>query len=100
MTIEPGLLGEFTTFPYMVEISQWKVEALLGKLLNEKNISVYRPFRVVDMKAVEDSSSPWKFNVSFEGGQRILAKYVVAADGSRSIVRFKPGVLIVTDAMD
>jgi 2-polyprenyl-6-methoxyphenol hydroxylase-like FAD-dependent oxidoreductase len=90
MSIEPWRLSELTSFPYLVEIPQWKVEAIIANLLSEKNISVYRPFRAVDLKMVEDSASQWKFNVRFDDGQSILAKYVIGADGARSTVRRHP----------
>jgi len=60
-------------------------ELVLGQKLQSLGVQVERPHRVVGMKQNENDSRIT--DVSFEDGQVIRARYIIGADGARSIVR-------------
>jgi 2-polyprenyl-6-methoxyphenol hydroxylase-like FAD-dependent oxidoreductase len=60
-------------------------ELVLVQKLQSLGIEVQRPHKVVGMK--QNKKNPRITDVSFEDGQVILARYIIGADGARSIVR-------------
>ncbi|KAG2064818.1 FAD/NAD(P)-binding domain-containing protein [Suillus decipiens] len=58
--------------------------------LNFLGVHVHRPHKVVGMKQNEKDSRVT--DVSFEDGQVIRAKYIIGADGARSIIRTIAGI--------
>lgn len=71
--------------PYPLIIPQNVTELVLGQKLQSLGIRVQRPHRVVGMK--ESENDPRIVDVTFEDGQVIRARYVIGADGARSLVR-------------
>jgi len=74
-------LADHTRFPYALLISQAETERTLEKRLNELGVTVQRPYKLKDMTKLDDG-----IEVTFESGETIKARYVVGADGARSVV--------------
>jgi len=82
------MLQDLTRYPYGLLLSQHNVEAILNQHLAELGVTVFRGLKAVNMSDAADGL----IQVDFESGERILAKYVVGADGSRSLIREKAGI--------
>lgn len=78
-------LTPYTKYPFLLLAPQHITERVLRDRIKEKEIKVFRPFKVVDMKVNELDAN--YTDVIFEDGQVVQAKYVVGADGARSTVR-------------
>jgi 2-polyprenyl-6-methoxyphenol hydroxylase-like FAD-dependent oxidoreductase len=78
-------LKKHSAHPYSLCIPQNVTELVLGQKLQSLGVQVERPHRVVGMKQNENDSRIT--DVSFEDGQVIRARYIIGADGARSIVR-------------
>jgi len=78
-------LKPYTRHPYGLILPQAFTEHILGEKLASSGVTVHRPCRVVGMKANSDDVK--LADVTFEDGQVITAKYIVAADGAHSTVR-------------
>jgi 2-polyprenyl-6-methoxyphenol hydroxylase-like FAD-dependent oxidoreductase len=78
-------LKEHTVYPYVLVSPQNVTESLLGQKLQSLGVQVRRPHKVVGMK--QNENDPCVTDVSFEDGQVIKARYIIAADGARSVVR-------------
>ncbi|KAG1770264.1 hypothetical protein EDD22DRAFT_867066 [Suillus occidentalis] len=76
--------------PYALYIPQNVTELMLVKKLQSLGVQVQRPHRVVGMKQNENDSHIT--DVSFEDGQIIKARYIIGADGARSIIRSIAGI--------
>jgi 2-polyprenyl-6-methoxyphenol hydroxylase-like FAD-dependent oxidoreductase len=74
-----------TAHPYVLFSPQNVTELLLVQKLQSLGVQVQRPHRVVGMK--QNEKDPHITDVSFEDGQVVRARYIVGADGARSIVR-------------
>ena len=74
-------LKPWTRFPYAVLMPQSITENILTRLLQERGIQVVRPLKLCGLQEVRDG-----LEASFEGGHNVKARYVIAADGSRSTV--------------
>ncbi|PSR74918.1 hypothetical protein PHLCEN_2v9452 [Hermanssonia centrifuga] len=89
-------MGEFSTlapyskYPFVLLVPQHITERILADRVREEGISVYRPFKAIGLKVNE--LDPDITNVVFEDGQVVQARYVVGADGSKSIVRGEAGI--------
>ncbi|THH01436.1 hypothetical protein EW026_g1279 [Hermanssonia centrifuga] len=83
-------LAPYTKFPFLALIPQYVTERILGERLLEEGIKVHRPFKVVDLKVNE--LDPNITDAIFEDGQVVEARYIVGADGARSIVRQTAGI--------
>lgn len=53
--------------------------------LNQLGIKVWRPFKVVSLKPSPEAEER-VFEVQFESGDMIQARYVIGADGAHSVV--------------
>ena len=71
-----------TRYPYSLIVSQYSTERVLEKKVEELGIRVERPYRLVGL-----SDEDGLIVATFENGEEIKTKYVIGADGSRSIVR-------------
>jgi 2-polyprenyl-6-methoxyphenol hydroxylase-like FAD-dependent oxidoreductase len=80
-----GGLGSYTRHPYALVVPQNITEHVLGAKLAGLGVIVHRPLKVVGLKRNEENSH--LSDVTFEDGRVISAKYVVGADGARSVVR-------------
>ena len=77
-------LKRYTRHPYAVVIPQNLTEHVLGTKLASFGVSVHRPLKVVGMK--RNAENTQLTDVAFEDGRVVTAKYVVGADGARSVV--------------
>ncbi|KAF5366249.1 hypothetical protein D9758_005749 [Tetrapyrgos nigripes] len=80
-------LQPYTKFPFACVISQAHTEMVLHKALEALGGHVFRPLTAVGMKPVGNG-----LEITFESGQVITARYVIAADGARSVIRSISGI--------
>ncbi|KAK7042139.1 FAD-binding-3 domain-containing protein [Favolaschia claudopus] len=85
-----ALLDQYTKFPFALIIPQAHTEIKMAERLDNIGIKVWRPYKVVSVKPsqAEDES----FDVHFESGESIRAKYVIGADGAHSVIRNEAGI--------
>lgn len=79
-----------TPYAKLIAQHQGRTEELFNRELNKHGITVKRPFRFLDYKSSEDETYPVTAYVrDLPRGQvdRYHARYIVAADGARSVVR-------------
>ncbi|KAL4071604.1 hypothetical protein V8B97DRAFT_411191 [Scleroderma yunnanense] len=88
-----GLLKSYTRHPYGLVIPQTFTEHILGQKLAGFGVIVHRPCRVAGMKP--NSKDVKLADVTFEDGQVVTAKYIIAADGARSTIRTIAGINFV-----
>jgi len=74
-----------TRYPFVILVSQYTTERVLEKKAEEQGIKVERPYRLVGLSDDEDKDG--LIVATFDNGEKIKAKYVIAADGARSAVR-------------
>lgn len=77
-------LKRYTRYPYAVVIPQNLTEHVLVTKLASFGVSVQRPLKVVGMN--RNTENALLTDVVFEDGRVISAKYVIGADGARSVV--------------
>ncbi|EJD45678.1 FAD/NAD(P)-binding domain-containing protein [Auricularia subglabra TFB-10046 SS5] len=87
MRVSFDALRDKTAHPYALGIRQHEVETVLRRRLEAAGVPVYRSKAVTAMHDVGSACE-----VSLESGERLRAKYVVAADGGRSTVRTLSGI--------
>ncbi|KAG2063615.1 FAD/NAD(P)-binding domain-containing protein [Suillus decipiens] len=83
-------LDKHTRHPYALIIPQNLTEYILGEKFKEYGMTVHRPCKVASLKMNENDAD--LTDVIFEDGKTITAKYVIGADGARSIVRQMAGI--------
>ncbi|KAI0670466.1 FAD/NAD-P-binding domain-containing protein [Trametes maxima] len=78
-------LAKYTKYPFMVAVPQHVTEQIVGDIAKERNIRILRPHKVT---AVKPSATDSKLtDVTFEDGHVLTARFVVGADGARSLIR-------------
>ncbi|KAG2349915.1 hypothetical protein BDR05DRAFT_955755 [Suillus weaverae] len=77
-------LDKYTRHPYALVIPQNLTEYVLGEKFKGYGATVYRPCKVAFLKRNENDDH--LTDVTFEDGKTITAKYVIGADGARSVV--------------
>ncbi|KAK7064771.1 FAD-binding-3 domain-containing protein [Favolaschia claudopus] len=92
LTADFSLLEGRTKFPFGLTIPQAKTEAKMLEKLTELGIKVWRPIKVVSVKPSQQAADQDCFDVRFDSGEVLKAKYVVGADGVRSVVREQAGI--------
>ena len=75
-------LVSYTRYPYILLIPQSTTEQVLEKQLKDLGIHIMQSEKAVGLKTAENGD----LEVAFESGNTISARYVVAADGARSVV--------------
>jgi 2-polyprenyl-6-methoxyphenol hydroxylase-like FAD-dependent oxidoreductase len=78
------MLKTYTRYPFALILPQDITERELGKRLRELGVSVYRPKKATELR--QSGTHESEIDVTFEGGEVVRAKYVIGADGARSIV--------------
>ena len=76
-------LKSYTRHPYVLVVPQSITERTLGTKLASFGVTVHRPLKVVGLK--RNAENPQFSDVTFEGGNVITTKYVIGADGARSV---------------
>ena len=77
-------LDKHTHHPYALVIPQNLTEFILGEKVKDCGVTVHRPCKVTSLKTNDKDDQ--LTDVTFENGKNITAKYVVGADGARSVV--------------
>jgi 2-polyprenyl-6-methoxyphenol hydroxylase-like FAD-dependent oxidoreductase len=77
-------LKQHTKFPFILFVPQTITESALGERVKEIGIKVHRPAKVVNL--VPGELDPTVTDVVFEDGQIVQARYVIGADGTKSVV--------------
>ena len=95
-------LNGWTQFPFGLVIAQNITEAALAKMLEERMESdktnrfrFLRGLRMIGMKESERTTDIGRRNgflVTFEDGKTVWCHYLVAADGSKSLVSNSEGI--------
>jgi 2-polyprenyl-6-methoxyphenol hydroxylase-like FAD-dependent oxidoreductase len=75
------ILDGHTKYPYALLIAQWEVEQILARRLDALGRTVHRECTVTGLRDLDDG-----IGVILANGETIRAKYVVGADGSKSLV--------------
>lgn len=83
-------LDKYTRHPYSLVIPQNITEYILHEKLKGYGAKVHRPCKVASLKRNENDAN--LTDVTFEDGKTIAAKYVIGADGARSVVRRMAGI--------
>ncbi|KAI6123152.1 hypothetical protein EDD16DRAFT_682304 [Pisolithus croceorrhizus] len=83
-------LKPYTRYPYGLVIPQTFTEHILWDKLASFGVTVHRPHKVVGMKVNADDTN--LADATFEDGQIITTRYVIAADGAHSTVRTIAGI--------
>lgn len=82
-------LAPLTKYPFVVLIGQHDIERILRTHLQDGGHYVCWNKRVVGLKETDNGRA---YEVAFESGERVAARYVVGADGSHSTVRGLAGI--------
>jgi len=83
-------LKGYTKFPFALSAPQSLTEQILHKKLKSLGVHIHRPLKVVGMRRhAQDNAYT---DVTFENGSVIRAKYIIGADGARSVVRTNAGI--------
>ncbi|KAJ7802307.1 FAD/NAD-P-binding domain-containing protein [Mycena leptocephala] len=85
-----SLLSPYTKFPFGLVLPQSNTEAGMLEKLEQLGIKVLRPVKVASLKPSQGTEH--MFDVQFESGETIQAKYVIGADGAHSVVRSEAGI--------
>lgn len=82
LTADYSTLAPYTRFPYILILPQSTTERVLENELNKLDIQVLRPEKVIGLKSIDTG----ELEVAFESGKTIKTRYIVGADGARSVV--------------
>ncbi|KAJ3485003.1 hypothetical protein NLI96_g5265 [Meripilus lineatus] len=80
-------LQPYSQYPYALLVSQTETEQILEQRLNALGVSVLRPYRAVSFEGTNEGTS-----VTFESGEVIKTRFLVGADGARSLIRKIAGI--------
>ncbi|KAJ7275931.1 FAD/NAD(P)-binding domain-containing protein [Mycena rebaudengoi] len=81
-------IAAYTKYAFSLLIPQHRVEHRMREYVQSGGNSVHWGKRVTDVKEVADGS---QYELRFESGEVLTARYVVAADGSKSFLRSEAG---------
>lgn len=87
------LSGLPTAYPHLLLLEQWRTERVLTERLRELGGSVRRPWEVTAVR-VDDGAPGAVVTATGPGGtaHEVAARFVVGADGMRSLVRRQAGI--------
>ncbi|KAJ7478974.1 FAD/NAD(P)-binding domain-containing protein, partial [Mycena latifolia] len=82
-------IAQYTKYAFSLVIPQHKVELRMREYVERSGNSIHWKKRVADIKEVAEGS---QYELRFESGEALRARYVVAADGSKSLLRSFAGI--------
>ncbi|KAJ6545178.1 FAD/NAD(P)-binding domain-containing protein [Mycena capillaripes] len=82
-------IAKYTKYAFSLVIPQHKVELRMREYVERSGESIHWKKRVTDIKEVSEGS---QYELRFESGEALRARYVVAADGSKSLLRSFAGI--------
>ncbi|KAJ7511465.1 FAD/NAD(P)-binding domain-containing protein [Mycena galericulata] len=85
-------IAAYTKYAYSLLIPQHRVEARMREYVERGGNGVHWRKRVTDVKEGADGSH---YELSFESGEVLTARYLVAADGSKSLLRSSAGIRFI-----
>ncbi|KAJ7679618.1 FAD/NAD(P)-binding domain-containing protein [Mycena rosella] len=85
-------IAAYTKYAFSLLIPQHRVEHRMREYMQGGGNSVHWNKRVTDVKEVAEGS---QYELRFESGEVLTARYVVAADGSKSFLRSFAGIRFV-----
>jgi len=91
-TFDLGVLRDETAFPYRVQCEQWKLTTLLRDRL-AKNTDIELRYGLRATSVEQDANSVTLHVESSDGRkEQLSARYLIGADGARSVIRSSLGV--------
>ncbi|KAJ7275929.1 FAD/NAD(P)-binding domain-containing protein [Mycena rebaudengoi] len=85
-------IAAYTKYAFSLLIPQHRVEHRMREYVQSDGNSVHWGKRVTDVKEVADGS---QYELQFESGEVLTARYVVVADGSKSFLRSFAGIRFI-----
>ncbi|KAJ6588075.1 FAD/NAD(P)-binding domain-containing protein [Mycena capillaripes] len=85
-------IAKYTKYAFSLLIPQHKVEHRMREYVQRGGNSIHWRKRVSDIKEVAEGS---QYELRFESGETLTARYVVAADGSKSFLRTFAGIRFI-----
>jgi 2-polyprenyl-6-methoxyphenol hydroxylase-like FAD-dependent oxidoreductase len=97
LTADFSAISPYTKYPYVLTIPQDSTEQGLYTHVHDLGIPMFRHQKAVGLRVL-DGEGPYGLEVAFEGGYRIRAEHIVAADGKKSFVSCASRCVIYFDS--
>ena len=85
--LRASMYGLDTRFPFILVLPQAETEAILERRLNDFGVEVERGHTLIDFKETADDGIHCQIESDAEDLIKIKSRYLVGADGSKSVVR-------------